>query len=307
MQIYFHNYPPKKPRAVALGTFDGVHVGHKTLFSELLKSEYSTLAYTFDRHPVNVLFGEGTLKTVNTNPEKEKLISELGVDELLFDDFERIKDLTPEEFVRDILVHKLSAKEVVCGYNYRFGKDNSGDTKILGELLSKFGSKLKVVEKVTYNDIPVSSSFIRNALEKGDMPLARAFLGRPHHYISKVVHGKQLGRKMGFPTLNETLDPTRVTVPFGVYFAKVTLEDGRSLSSVVNIGIRPTVNFSGEAPTLEAHVIDFNEDIYGKEIKVELFEKHRDEIKFDSIDSLQEQIKNDVSACLEYFKRGENK
>ncbi|MBR6633116.1 MAG: bifunctional riboflavin kinase/FAD synthetase [Clostridia bacterium] len=301
MQIFYNSYPPSTPSAVALGNFDGVHIGHTRLIKELTSKGVPSTVYTFESHPLNVIKGKGTVPSINTNSEKAELFHALGVDNAIFADFNQVRGMSPQEFVDEILIGKLNACEVVCGYNYRFGKNGVGDTELLSSLLEGRGVKLTVIDEVTLDGKPVSSTQVRKALSSGDMEMAERLLGRPFFIDSTVVHGKALGRQLGFPTVNEAFVGDRLILPYGVYFARCTVKGGASYSAVVNVGVRPTVNSTDPIPTVEAHLIDFKGDLYGTDVRIELLKKSRDEQKFGSLDDLKKQIEKDICECREYF------
>lgn len=301
MKVFYDFYTGKKPTAVALGNFDGVHAGHTRLIETLTSFGLSSVVYTFEEHPVNCIMGRGTLASINTNSEKAEIFDSLGVDSVVFADFERVRNMSPETFVDEILIKELSVTEAVCGYNYRFGKNGKGDAAMLSRLLEKHGARLTVIDEVDVDGIPVSSTEIRGALLSGDMEKASRLLGRPYFINSTVVHGKAIGRQMGFPTVNESFAEGRLVLPYGVYFSRCFVKDGGSHIAVVNVGVRPTVNTTDPKPTVEAHIIDFEGDLYGKDVRIEFIKKWRDEQKFDSLDSLGAQISRDISACREYF------
>ncbi len=299
MRILFDAYPEEAPLAVVLGNFDGVHVGHTKLICELKKTEYKTVVYTFSEHPLNVIRGKGTVRTINTATEKAEIIERLGVHTLLFENFEAVRNMSPFEFAEEILVKNLHAKYVACGFNYRFGKGNEGDVNLLGTLLSKHGVDLFVLPEVKVNGKTVSSSAIREALLEGKMTEANEMLGRPYFVKGKVKHGKSLGHVLGFPTVNLDLDEEREIPKYGVYFGQCTLID-KTYPVAISIGVRPTVENVLE-PRLEAHIIGFEGDLYGKEIKIEFIDKIRDEVKFDSVDHLKNQLALDVEFCKKHF------
>ena len=305
MKILYDSFPVSNASYVALGNFDGVHLGHTRLIETLVSKGHPAVIYTFEKHPMNEILGEGTVLSINTNKEKADIFASMNVDCTVFADFNTVRDMTPEDFVERVLIRSLSAKAVVCGYNYRFGKNGSGDTTLLKKLLNDRGVSLTVVDEVTLDGMEVSSTAVRNTLLAGDMERATELLGRPYFMDSTVVHGKALGRQLGFPTINETFDNGRLILPYGVYFAKCKVKGGDTYIAVVNVGIRPTVNSTDKIPTAEAHIIDFNDDLYGSDVRIEFYKKCRDERKFASLDELTEQIRRDISACKEYFKIGE--
>lgn len=300
METYILGYPEKKNYAVALGNFDGVHIGHQKLIKALTGFGYPSLVYTFYEHPLNVIKGDVSVRIINTRAEKEDVIESLGVDALVFEDFSAVRDMTPEEFVDSILINRFSAKEVVCGFNYRFGKKNAGDVTTLKKLLSNYGVNLTVIDEVTLDGTSVSSSEIRGSLLEGDVEKANKMLGNPYFLKSKVKHGKALGRTLGFPTVNLDFEEGRVVPAYGVYVARFTFEN-EIFPAIANVGVRPTVDID-RRPTLEAHVIGFNGDLYEKEVKVELLRKLRDEKRFSDVNELKEQVFRDIENAKNYFQ-----
>lgn len=304
MEIYYNSYTGTRPTAVALGNFDGVHIGHKKLIEKITDAEgLSSLVYTFSSHPLNDLQGEGTVKNINTNEEIVSVFQDLGVDEIFFDSFLSVASMSPETYVKEVLVEKLHAREVVCGFNYRFGHKASGDPRLLEELLSFYGVHLTVVPEVTFEGKTVSSTLVRDVLSSGDVERAGLLLGRPYFVKSPVVHGKALGRKLGFPTANLVQSTTRLALPVGVYFGICRIDTGEEFPSVINVGRCPTVDDTVRAVTTEAHLIGFDGDLYGREVHLEFLTKHRGEMKFPSLDALSAQIRSDVDSCLTYLKR----
>ncbi len=296
MQIYYNTFPDRTPSAVALGNFDGVHVAHTQLINLLTSLGLKSVVYTFEKHPRNQALA------INTNEEKAELFETLGVDEVIFADFNEVKDFSPEQFVDKILVEKLAASVVVCGYNYHFGKDAVGDVETLRGLLSQRGIELKVIDEVLLLGIPVSSSLIRDLLSNGELEKANSLLGRPYFINSMVVHGKAFGRQLGFPTINESFSSNRMVLPYGVYFGRCVIDRYYSHPAVVNVGIRPTVNSTDLVPCVEAHLIDFKGNLYDKLVKIQLFKKHREEQRFSDLEALKAQIASDVEECRSYFE-----
>ncbi|MBE6700643.1 MAG: bifunctional riboflavin kinase/FAD synthetase [Ruminococcaceae bacterium] len=307
MQIFFETPSFKKPTIVALGNFDGVHLGHEKLIKTLVENkDLESVVYTFSKHPLCELFGDGKVKYINTNTEKAELFEEMGVENLIFQDFGEVRYLTPEEFVKTVLVDRLLAKEIVCGFNYKFGKNNTGDVSVLRNLLEAFGVKLTVIDEVMVNGKTASSSAVRQALSNGNMEEASELMGHPYFLSSKVVHGKALGRKLGFPTINEKINSSRLVIPFGVYFGRCVIpEEKKEYFAVINVGVRPTVNSTDKTPSVEAHIIDFDGDLYEKKVRIEFMKKSRDEIKFPTVEELKKQIEKDISNCKSYFLKGE--
>ena len=285
---------------VALGTFDGLHLGHKAVITAE-KTEYQRkLALMFTKHPQLSLKGEapGALIT----PEKEKeILSGWGVT-AEYVDFSQIWNLTPEAFVDDILIKKFNASSVACGFNYRFGKDASGDAKALLRLCAEREIKVTVVDAVEYENETVSSTRIRQALREGRMKDVKNMLGRYFSYDFLVVHGDERGRVLGSPTINQFFDEDFAVPQFGVY-ASFTVVDGKKYPSVTNIGVRPT--FKNSEKRSETNIIGFDGDLYGKHPEVFIVEKMREEMKFSSLDELKTQIDKDKESALAILK-GEN-
>ncbi len=273
---------------IALGTFDGLHIGHKAVITSE-KSEYERkIALMFTEHPQISLKGShpGLLIT----PEKEKtLLSDWGV-EPEYIDFTEISSLSPEAFVDEILVGRYNATSLACGFNYRFGKDAKGDVNTLKRLCAEREIKLTVVEKIDYENEAVSSTRIRNAILCGDMKSANAMLGRDYSYDFEVKHGDERGRILGSPTINQFFIKDFCVPEFGVY-ASYTVVDGKKYISVTNIGIRPTIGNSEKRS--ETNIIDFKGDLYGKHPEVFIIKKLRGEMVFNSLDELSAQITKD--------------
>ncbi len=295
---------------VALGFFDGVHVGHRELIkktvSEARRKGTRALVYTFSSHPSHFLNPSSPVKLIYSKEERERLLLSLGVDEVVFEDFERVKDFTPLEFVENVLVGELSAEAAVCGYNFRFGKGNSGDIDSLTSLLSAFGKPLFVIPPVCAEGEPVSSGRIRRLLEDGNVEKAGLFLYDNYHVSAPVVSGKHLGHSLGFPTANTELDSSAVSLKRGVYYTK-TIYGTKEYLSVTNIGIRPTVNDGKTASVVETHLIDFDGEIYGEAITVIFYRFAREEKRFCSFEQLSQALRQDVEACEAYFKKEEKK
>ncbi len=284
-------------RAVALGFFDGIHIGHGALLERAVSaSERLSLTpcvLTYSNHPSKVLAGK-SVGLINSPEERAHLISELyNISDIV------IKDFTPEyaamsceEFFETILIAELSAGYVVAGYDFRFGKGGSGDSEKLKALCEKHGIGCEIVDEVKYGGEAVSSSCIRPLIENGDMEEATKLLGHPHCTISEVLHGKALGNTIGFPTANQVF-PTDVIIPrHGVYVSRATF-DGKTYRAITNVGVRPTVS-DELAARAETHIPGFSGDLYGKIMKTEFVRFLREEKKFSSLSDLVRQISQDV-------------
>lgn len=285
--------------AVVLGNFDGVHVGHKALFSvmerEVKKHDGVAVAFSFKPHPLEVLKGECP-KKLNTEKDKEILIGKMGADYLL--NFPFSKDAaaqSPADFVREVLIEGLNAKEVVVGYNYTFGDKGRGNAQMLVELCAQYDCHVSVVPKVETRLGVASSTLIRQKVAAGEIEAASELLGYCYQLKGKVVKGLQLGRKLGFPTANVKVDPDMQLPEYGVYACYSAFE-GRMVKSVVNVGLRPTINNNIE-PTVESNLLNFTGNLYGKKMTVFFVEKIRSEQKFDGLEALKSQIAKDAKTA----------
>jgi len=278
--------------SVALGYFDGLHKGHmKILHSALSSSGDGVEPYVllFDRHPQTVV-GKTGPSSIMTKDDRDSILSGMGF-KIITLPFEDIHKMSPEEFVEEILFKKLNAKTVCCGFNYRFGKNASGDSKTLSELCKNFGIETVVESEQRVDGETVSSTKIRSLIEDGNITLVNKLLGRPFGYTLEVIHGNKNGRLLGFPTVNQAF-PENFTVPkYGVYASNTTV-DGKIYRSITNIGIRPTL--SDDTLLSETHIIGFDRDLYGEKIKVELLKFIRSERKFNSLEEVFTQVKEDI-------------
>ncbi len=279
--------------SVCIGNFDGVHMAHKALIKMANdeKDNLRSVIYTFSPHPKKVFGNE--LCFIQSEEEKIKALSETECDYLFLK--EATKEFlgkSPVDFVREELIGRLGAKKVFVGYDFKFGKNSEGDSVLLSRLGEEYGFSVHILPEIKIADIPVKSSCIRRFIEDGDFYSANLLLGRLHSYEGEIVHGKRLGRNLGFPTANIFPGKEKVLPPFGVYAAKAEVE-GKTYNAVVNVGLNPTVE-DGKNPKMEINLMDFNEDIYGKRIKISFFRIIRREKKFGNTDELKRQIEKDV-------------
>ena len=287
-------------RAVALGFFDGVHIGHGALLRRTTevseKLSLSPCVMTYSNHPSSVL-GEKSVPLINTAEERASLISELyDISDIVIKDFTReYANLSVDEFFEQILISELSAGYVVAGFDFRFGRGGEGDAKKLSELCAEHGLGCDIIDEVTLDGEEVSSSHIRRLLEDGDIFRANELLGHPHCTVSEIVHGQNLGTTLGFATANQSLSPEIIIPRRGVYVSRVTA-DGKTYPSITNIGTRPTVSDDGKV-SVETHIFDFSGNLYGKKIKTEFIRFLREEKKFSTKDALLRQISQDVLAA----------
>lgn len=293
--------------AVALGCFDGVHLGHSEIISKTVeqakKDSLLSVVWSFQTPPKSYFatqneYSQGLLTTLN---EKKKLIRSLGVDMLICIPFnEKIAKLSPRDFFENILLSRLNAKHILCGFNYRFGYKGSGDVKLLASLCKKFNIKLTVLNEIKIENVTVSSTAIRSYLANGEAQKAKAMLGRPFSLRGKVKDGQHLGRKLGFPTVNQEIPTNKLLIKNGVYLTRVRF-NGKTRFGVTNIGLRPTVQ--GKEPICETHILDFSGNLYGKYVTIEFLEFIRSERKFANITDLAEQIKDDVLSAKKLLNK----
>ncbi len=293
---------PIEPSCVALGNFDGVHVGHRQLIgSAVEKAREKGLAsavFTFSNHPKSLIPGAKPVKNIVYQEEKEALIEALGVDYYFnFAFTKEIMTMPPETFVKTFLADKMNSKEIFCGFNYHFGYKGEGDTKLLRILGAKYGFHVNEVKAVSIDGDVVSSTLIRNMIMAGEMEECSKYLGRNYDIGGEVVVGNRLGRTIGFPTSNIMIDESMVTPPNGVYIT-YCIYNGVKYPSITNVGIKPTIGSFKK--NMETHIFNFDKELYGKQIKVEFIKKTRDEVKFRNIEELSAQIAKDCNEAKTY-------
>jgi len=291
-----NKYKSKNKSIVTLGTFDGVHIGHQKIIEQLNKDkkDAKSVLLTFFPHPRMVLQDASDLKLLNTIEEKKQLLAKFGLDTLIVEPFTKeFSRLTALNFVRDILINKLHIKKLVIGYDHRFGKNREGSFENLQELSELYNFDLEQIKAQDIKEVAVSSTKIRKALEEGDIEKANNYLGYEYLLTGNVVHGRGLGKKWHYPTINLDIPESYKLIPkTGVYIVKTTIDD-TVYFGMMNIGNRPTVN--GKHQTIEVHLFDFNQDVYGEKIQVNVMKRLRDEKKFNSVNELIQQIKEDES------------
>jgi riboflavin kinase/FMN adenylyltransferase len=294
--------PGEKPIYLALGNFDGLHRGHQRLITELVNTARSgggiAAAFVFEPHPMKVLFPERNLKLLVSTECKAELMGKLGLDLLIYNSFSlAISRCLPEEFVQHILVDKLNCKQVFVGFNYTFGHKGAGTPELLQELGKQHGFAVKIIPPIEVNGEVVSSSLIRQALDSGDIVRARTMLGYDPMLEGQVIEGERRGSTIGFPTANIGVSSEQNIPGKGVYAARAEVNQ-RIFQAVVNIGSKPT--FHKEYPiSVEAHLIDFQGDIYGEKLRLCFIQKIRDERRFNNVEELVCQIAVDRDKARE--------
>ena len=300
MQIHYNldNFTAVNP-VVTIGTFDGVHLGHREVISELKRisalSGGDSVVFTFEPHPRIVIApGEDSLRLLSTKNEKIRLMEQLGIDHLVIYPFTiEFSKLSYNEFVTNILVGKMNISSLVVGYDHRFGQGRKGDFNSLEYLSKALNFKVEQLSQLFVNSNVVSSTKIRQALGTGDIAKANNLLGYRYLLSGRVIEGKQLGRKLGFPTANiETFENHKLVPGDGVY-AVFVQTGGKIYKGMLNVGIRPTVNYNADHKSIEVHIFDFDSDIYNTEITLFFVQKIRDEQKFAGIVELKEQLIKD--------------
>lgn len=294
-----------KNTAVSLGKFDGFHVGHRLLIeyvSSLKSKGLESVIFSFYQHPGYRVSHAKAGKLIYTEAEKVKKAEKLGADYFISFPFtNEVMRTEPEEFVKNVLVDKLDAKVIVVGKDYHFGNGRAGNVLVLKELGAKYGFSVVDFEKVIMDGAEVSSTRIRNDLQDGNMIMANKMLGEPYSITGEVVYGNQIGRTLGMPTANLIPPEEKLVPPNGVYASRIYVE-GKEYYGITNIGCKPTVG-EGNQKGVETFLFDFQEQIYGKEITVELFAYERGEQKFDSLDQLKEQMERDCQFGKDYFQK----
>jgi len=297
------NLPILNKTVISIGNFDGVHIGHRLLINTLAehseKKGQDGIVFTFAENPKNVFTG-GVVKYITGTEDKMRLLAEAGAKNIYFADFEELCVLTPEEFTEYILIKRFNAETVICGYDFRFGKNRAGNAELLKRLLADKGAECVIVPAVYSEGQPVSSTQIRRLIGEGDAERAEQLLGRPYGFTLPVVQGRQIGRGLGFPTINQVFPEYRIVPAYGVY-AVVCEAKGKEYKGIANIGTRPTVSKNGTRPVCETHLFDFYGDLYNQSVRIKLKKRIRNEIRFSSLDLLREQIKEDIIAARAYF------
>lgn len=292
-----------KNTAVTLGKFDGLHLGHQQLMDIVLsykKEGLTAVMFSFLLHPGN-LFSDKEFELIYTEEEKVTKLNRFGMDVLVSYPFtEETRSLNPEDFIKEILVDKLDAKVIVVGQDFRFGYQRRGDVSLLKEYENVYGYKVIACDKKKWKNEVISSSTIRNALKAGEIEAVNSMLGQPYTIRGEVVHGRRIGRTLGMPTTNLTPSNIKLLPPCGVYATK-TLIDRTFHPGVTNIGYKPTVG-EEEYIGVETYLFDYDNNLYGKMIEVELFHYIRPELKFGSLEELIQKMREDIIMTQRYFK-----
>ena len=293
----------KSPTSVAIGSFDGLHAGHRKLIESVVEeNQYTPTIASFWPHPREVLYNETRLR-LDLPEEKLSILEELGIEQLVLIPFDkRLSNLSAERFIKDILIEKLQAKKISVGANFKFGFRRSGDVNTIKDIIKDRDIELKITPILEDKEGRISSSRIRDLLQKSDLKNAFKILNRPYSFNGKVVRGKGIGKSLGWPTANLEIDGRKFLPGEGVYAAWTTIENSsKKIASVMNLGSQPTIN-----PLLpsavEVHLINKDINLYGLNLSVEPVEKLRSQIKFENVDQLSNQIKKDRDDSLRIFR-----
>lgn len=281
---------------VTIGNFDGIHKGHIKLIKEAVKEaktkNYKSVVFTFENHPMRY-FRADSIKHIITNEEKVKIFEDLGVDIVFMIPFdEYMTKISATDFVKTILHEKLKCKMVIVGHDFTFARNKEGNASLLESLGKNYNMKVKVIEPIKIKGRRVSSSYIRNLINDGNVSEIKNFLGRNYFLEGEVIHARKIGRTIGFPTANLKAEEKLIIPKNGIYAVKVYVKN-KVYYGATNIGYNPTVN--GKVLSIETNIIDFDEEIYGEIIRVEFLDRIRDEKKFNSLDELKSQLRKDVN------------
>jgi riboflavin kinase/FMN adenylyltransferase len=298
------DYKSSQNSIVTLGTFDGVHIGHKKIIEKLIQNssncECESLVLTFFPHPRMILQDSQEIKLLNTIEERIQLLEASGLDSLVIHPFDQVfSRLTAEEFVSTVLVDQFNVKKIIIGYDHRFGRNRTADIHDLIEFGKKYEFEVEQISAQEIDEVSVSSTKIRKALLEGNIALANEYLGYAYLLTGTIVKGKGIGRTINFPTANLKIEESYKLIPKnGVYIIQSNI-DNRKVFGMMNIGFNPTVN--GEGQSIEIHFFDFKEILYDKKLQIQVLKRIRDEEKFDSLEQLTEQLEKDKSTAMNYI------
>ena len=291
------------PSILTLGTFDGVHKGHKKIISRLINEakEYNlkTIILTFFPHPRNIISDDKNIKSINTLDEKIEIFGQLGLDELIIQNFDKsFSEMSADEFI-ELIVNNLNLKKIIVGYNHRFGKNRSADIQVLKKFSLKYDFEVIEIKAFEIEKIKISSTKIRNSINDGNIDICNNYLGYNFNINGEVVKGKKIGKSIGFPTANIRIDEKYKILPKnGVYIVKCYFDKEKHYG-MLNIGYNPT--FGLNEKTVEVNIFDFDKDLYGKILKIDFLKFIRNEIKFDNAEMLQNRLLEDRENCINYI------
>lgn len=295
----------KSAKVTTIGTFDGIHIGHQKILKRVVKlakkQDYEPVVLTLFPHPRMVLQKDDSIKLLNTIDERVALLKSFGIKDVIVKTFTKeFANLSAKDYVKQILVEELNTKQIVIGYDHHFGKNRSANINDLKAFAEQYDFKIEEISAQDIEDVTVSSTKIRNALDNGEVALANSFLGYNYYITGVVVKGKGLGRTINFPTANIDIKEDYKLIPKdGVYVVKSTKEN-KTVYGMMNIGTNPTVG--GKSRTIEVHIFNYNKDFYNTELKIQFLKRLRSEQKFKNIAALKKQLIKDKNTALEYIK-----
>ncbi|WP_396154540.1 bifunctional riboflavin kinase/FAD synthetase [Flavobacterium sp.] len=308
MKIYqsLNEFKPSRKTIVTLGTFDGVHLGHNVILDKICNTakqeNLESVLLTFFPHPRLIVSNDSEIKMLNTMAEKAKLLKQKGIQNFIIHPFDKLfSELSPREFVAQILVKQLNIQKIIIGYDHKFGKNRAADFNDLIAFGKEFGFEVEEISAKQVDEVAVSSTKIRHSLLEGNISLANAYLGYSYMLSGIVVKGNQLGRTIGFPTANIEVSENYKLIPKNGVYVVSAIVNNQTIFGMMNIGIKPTLG--DNVPTIEVHLLDFSEDIYCQEIQVNVIERLRDEQKFESFEALKSQLEIDKTNTVDYFKK----
>ena len=295
-----------KPSVIALGFFDGVHRGHAALLRRAAQRAkelgVESAVFTFNRPPKEVVTGKRVYLINSTDDRRDLMERIYGIDRVIFAPFDdNMMHCSWQDFLHELLIRENGAVHLVAGHDHHFGHKNQGSPELLMQKCAELGLGCDIIPKVEVGGITVSSTYIRRLVELGQVDRAHQYLGHPHVLTQEVRHGRRIGHTIGVPTVNLVAPPHVLVPSHGVYVTRVFLPNGESYPAVTNVGTRPTVN-NGTDVTVEPWLLGFDGDLYGQRVRVEFFKRIRDEIRFDSLDSLRLQIQKDARFTRDYFE-----
>lgn len=307
MKIYqsLNEFKPSKKTIVTLGTFDGVHLGHTAILDKICtiakQENLESVLLTFFPHPRLIISNDSEIKMLNTMAEKAMLLEQKGIQNFIIHPFDKLfSELSPREFVGQVLIKQLNIQKIIIGYDHKFGKNRAADFNDLIVFGKEFGFEVEEISAKQVNEVSVSSTKIRDSLLEGKVSLANEYLGYAYMLSGIVVKGNQLGRTIGFPTANIEIPESYKLIPkYGVYLV-TAIVNKKAVFGMMNIGIKPTLG--GNLLSIEVHLLHFSEDIYGQKIQVNVIERLREEQKFESLEALKLQLEVDKINALQYFE-----
>ena len=300
-----NEFKPSKKTIVTLGTFDGVHLGHNAILDKICtiakQENLESVLLTFFPHPRLIISNDSEIKMLNTMAEKAMLLEQKGIQNFIIHPFDKLfSELSPREFVEQVLIKQLNIQKIIIGYDHKFGKNRAANIIDLIAFGKEFDFEVEEIPAKQVDEVSVSSTKIRNSLLEGKISLANAYLGYSYMLSGNVVKGNKLGRTIGFPTANIQISENYKLIPKNGAYIVTAIVNNKTVFGMLNIGIKPTLG--GNLLSIEVHLLDFSEDIYGQKMQVNVIERLRDEHKFESLEALKSQLEIDKKTTIQYFQ-----